>query len=104
MALAINASMHAAYLVPDDGEPRSGEQPGREGPWRCELQTQVSEALWSAGKVSLRQIDIRTDAAHVTLRGQVRSFYLKQLAQHVAASVAGVVSVNNQLVVEGGNQ
>jgi hypothetical protein len=36
----------------------------------------------------------------VILRGRVRRFYHKQLAQHATLCVAGVRSVDNQLTVE----
>lgn len=101
MAFVITASTSTVPLAVDGEAPQSDGQPDRENPWRCDLGTQINDALRNVGKVALRRIDIRTEAAHVTLRGRVRSYYLKQLAQHVAASVAGVDSVNNQLVVEG---
>jgi osmotically-inducible protein OsmY len=61
----------------------------------------VVAALSCSGRVALRRIDIRVESQRITLNGQVRSFYLKQLAQHVASSVTGVSSVDNRLVVEG---
>ena len=65
------------------------------------LLIRVVTALNSCGRVALRRIDIRVESQRIMLNGQVRSFYLKQLAQHVASSVTGVSSVDNCLVVEG---
>jgi osmotically-inducible protein OsmY len=38
----------------------------------------------------LRQLEVRANNGTVTLRGQVRSFYEKQLGQHCCQRVAGV--------------
>ena len=65
-----------------------------------ELLSGVAEALDGRGRIAFRRVKIHVDARRITLSGRVRSFYLKQLAQHVTASVEGVWAVDNRLVVE----
>jgi hypothetical protein len=60
----------------------------------------VLQALDSSGRRALRRVDIRVDERTITLSGRVPSFFLKQMAQHVTASVDGVSAVDNRLVVE----
>lgn len=41
----------------------------------------------------LRQLEVKANNGIVTLRGQVRSFYEKQLSHHCCRRVAGVVQL-----------
>jgi osmotically-inducible protein OsmY len=59
----------------------------------------VDGALRRAGCHALRSVQIYICESRVTLRGRVRSYYQKQLAQHVTLSIPGVWSVDNQLTV-----
>jgi osmotically-inducible protein OsmY len=59
----------------------------------------VDRALRAAGYPELRELQFSADHGWITLRGCVRTYYLKQLAQAAAMSVAGVQSVDNQIVV-----
>jgi osmotically-inducible protein OsmY len=47
----------------------------------------------------LRDVRCSCHQGHVTLFGQLDSFYMKQLAQVIALSVDGVAKVDNQIVV-----
>jgi osmotically-inducible protein OsmY len=60
----------------------------------------VDSALRRAGRHALRHVQIYLDDSHVTLRGRVRSYYHKQLAQHAALAVNGVLSIDNRLAVD----
>ncbi|HWV14261.1 MAG TPA: BON domain-containing protein [Cellvibrio sp.] len=57
-----------------------------------------SRLIWS--KYSYISTDIKTKSGRVTLTGAVGSAEAKELAGRLAASTRGVVSVNNQIVVE----
>ena len=59
----------------------------------------ASIARCAAGYPELRELQFSADHGWITLRGCVRTYYLKQLAQAAAMSVAGVQSVDNQIVV-----
>jgi hypothetical protein len=41
------------------------------------------------------------DHNNITLRGSTATFYLKQVAQVIAAKVTGVGAINNQIKVQG---
>lgn len=64
------------------------------------LPSLVDAALRQAGRHALRRVQIATYESHVILRGSVRRYYHKQLAQHATLSVIGVRSVDNQLTIE----
>lgn len=98
MSLARNSSTIDAMLCPSFSANRPEFARGRD------LGSEICEALRTTGKAALRRIEIRVEASHVTLQGSVRSFYLKQLAPHVAATVTGVALIKNQLSVKGGSQ
>jgi osmotically-inducible protein OsmY len=51
---------------------------------------------------SLRQLAIEARNGIVTVRGQVRSFYEKQLSSHCCRRVAGVVELVDEIHVVGG--
>lgn len=51
---------------------------------------------------SLRQLAVEARNGTVTLRGQVRSFYEKQLSSHCCRRVAGVLQLVDEIDVVGG--
>jgi osmotically-inducible protein OsmY len=63
------------------------------------LGADVDRALRVTGDLELRELQISADQGCVTLRGCVRTYYLKQLAQATTMAVAGAKSVDNQIVV-----
>ena len=63
------------------------------------LTDRVTAALANTGLKSLRNIAVDASAGVVTLRGTVRSYYMKQLAQATARAVRGVHRVQNDLDV-----
>jgi hypothetical protein len=63
------------------------------------LTGQLESALCSLGHVCLRTINIQVADGLATLRGQVPSYYVKQLAQATAQSIPGIRSVRNELDV-----
>ena len=67
----------------------------------CEaISSLVDAALRQAGRHALRRVQIAAHESHVILRGSVRRYYHKQLAQHATLSVVGVRSVDNQLTID----
>jgi osmotically-inducible protein OsmY len=64
------------------------------------LANSIKKRLHECGYLSLRNVscECRREGV-VILRGQVRSFYLKQLAQAHAQTVVGVRRVNNDVEV-----
>ena len=67
---------------------------------QCEkalLDEQVSTALRE--NPHLRNLRIETSEGRVTLRGQVRSWYQKQMAQETLLRLDGIDLVENQLEV-----
>lgn len=63
------------------------------------LGQEVYDAIQKLGYVQLSRIDCEVDNSTVTLRGLIESFYLKQIAQTVAAKVPGIEQVRNELDV-----
>lgn len=53
------------------------------------------------GYRSLATVYCETDGSHIVLKGETPTFYLKQVAQVIAAKVSGVESINNQINVLG---
>ncbi len=53
------------------------------------------------GYRSLAMVYCETEGSHIVLKGETPTFYLKQVAQVIAAKVAGVGSINNQINVRG---
>ena len=51
------------------------------------------------GYRSLRNVSCVLDSGRVTLTGNTPTFYLKQVAQVIAAKIAGVGVINNQIEV-----
>jgi osmotically-inducible protein OsmY len=56
--------------------------------------------LHASGHPALRKVACRFDGGVLTLQGQAPSFYLKQLAQSLVASIDEVRLVDNQLEVD----
>jgi osmotically-inducible protein OsmY len=63
------------------------------------LSRDVQQALRCSSHVGLRAVRCTSAGGHVTLTGDVASYYLKQIAQTIVGRVKNVESVNNQLVV-----
>ncbi len=63
------------------------------------IEANVQARLRQSPYPSLRRISCRLVGSGLILRGRVPSYYLKQVAQSVAVSVAGVPAVRNELEV-----
>jgi osmotically-inducible protein OsmY len=63
------------------------------------LNKRVTASLHARGYASLNRILCDADGDHVVLRGDLGSFFLKQLAQDVAMKVPGVAKVTNHIEV-----
>jgi osmotically-inducible protein OsmY len=59
----------------------------------------VEHALRATGHAPLNGIQVNVRATLVTLRGQLPTYYLKQIAQTTALAIPGVRRVNNKLTV-----
>jgi osmotically-inducible protein OsmY len=68
-------------------------------PLNSSVALQISRQFADSGRLRLRQLQVDEDRGSVVLRGEVPSFYLKQLAQSIAVSVQGVCAIENQLTV-----
>jgi osmotically-inducible protein OsmY len=64
-----------------------------------ELERRVVATLVARNFPGLRRLRIRVVGGEVTIAGRVRSFYEKQLAQHVARRVAGVIRLADKIEV-----
>ncbi|MFO0800905.1 MAG: BON domain-containing protein [Gemmataceae bacterium] len=74
-------------------------------PVRDDLDPAVSAArreLAKSGYTWLARVEVAVAAGRVVLRGDVPSYYLKQLAQVTVLSVPGVPGVRNELRVSRG--
>ena len=58
-----------------------------------ELERRVLATLTARNFPGLRRLIVQADGGVVTIAGRVRTFYEKQLAQHLARHVAGVIRV-----------
>ena len=67
-----------------------------------DLERRVANYLVSRQVAALRDIDIHADRGTVTLRGEVRSFYHKQLCLNCCRRVAGVVQLVDEVDVVSG--
>jgi osmotically-inducible protein OsmY len=63
------------------------------------VSSRVERALQMSGYADLRGLRCDSEDGVITLRGRVRSFFLKQMAQTVVARVEGVTGINNSLQV-----
>jgi osmotically-inducible protein OsmY len=68
---------------------------------RCDHRVLVEQRLGASGYLALRRIDCECECelGVLCLRGCVRSQYLKQVAQTIAAAVEGVHWVDNRIEV-----
>ena len=83
------------------GESCNTEQPPNRQFSDAQITTQVKTKLASDVRASsITNIQVNTTNGVVTLAGQVESEAVKHSAQTVAASVPGVVRVNNNLQVD----
>jgi osmotically-inducible protein OsmY len=64
-----------------------------------DLERRVANYLADRQVSALREIDIRADRGTVTLRGEVRSFYHKQLCLNCCRRVAGVLQLVDEVDV-----
>lgn len=62
----------------------------------------IASVYEQSGHLTLRDIVCHEHEGVVILRGRVPSFYCKQLAQSLIASLPGVLEVSNLLEVRGG--
>jgi osmotically-inducible protein OsmY len=69
----------------------------------CVHRLAVERRLGASGYLALRRIHCECQGGVLSLRGSVPSHYLKQVAQAIAAEVAGVRRVDNQLRVLSAN-
>lgn len=69
----------------------------------ADMQRRVRSFLATRSEPGLRRIDIEADGSRITLRGQVRSYYERQLAVHCCRRVAGVTEVVDHLLVHNGS-
>ena len=64
-----------------------------------DLQRRVRSYLKSQARTSLRLIEVEAHRGVITLRGEVGSYYEKQLTWHAAARVAGVRRLIDEVLV-----
>lgn len=60
----------------------------------------VIAALGKTGYTRLQRIEVVEESGVLVLRGQVPSFYLKQIAQNIVLAVPGIGEIRNELRVE----
>lgn len=65
----------------------------------CLVLDRVNQVLQASGYLDLRRLRCEYDDGIVTIKGHVGSYFLKQMAQVLAARVEGVTGINNQLRV-----
>ena len=63
------------------------------------VEEEVRNALEQSGYAAIRNIVFDLDDGELTLRGQVPSYYMKQIAVAAVAKVAGVTLIYNRLKV-----
>ncbi len=64
-----------------------------------DLKQRVKNYLFGQHVSDLRRLAIDTDSGVVTLRGRVQSFHYKQLCLNCCQRVAGVVKIDDQIIV-----
>ncbi|HVJ87506.1 MAG TPA: BON domain-containing protein [Caulifigura sp.] len=101
--------LHASFLEQcrvdpvDDVEPvQEGGAPLAPSPHGDSelLLNDVRSCLNGAGRLGFRRIHMTLEAGQVVLRGSVRTWFEKQLAQHLAMQTPGVTRVVNELIVD----
>lgn len=60
---------------------------------------QIKAALNCLGYSQLNAVECVAEGDEILLRGQLHSFYLKQVAQSVAIKIPGVKNVRNEIEV-----
>jgi len=63
------------------------------------VEDEVRAALEQSGYAAIRNITFELNDGELTLRGQVPSYYMKQIAVSTVAKVAGVALIYNRLRV-----
>lgn len=63
------------------------------------VEEEVRTALEQSGYAAIRNLSFDLDDGELTLRGQVPSYYMKQIAVTTVAKVAGVTLIYNRLKV-----
>lgn len=66
----------------------------------CVLEAMVHQAIERHPHLVGRQVQLETSEGCVTLRGVVRSYYQKQMAQEILRGIHGVARIDNQLEVD----
>lgn len=69
-------------------------------PHDTDLELRVRNYLAAQSRPALRSVEVQVHNGTVTLRGLVQSFYEKQLSVHLAARVAGVRRLQDELIVQ----
>jgi osmotically-inducible protein OsmY len=64
-----------------------------------DLERRVRIYLANQSRSAIRAVEVAAAKGVVTLRGRVHSFYEKQLSIHLAARVAGVRRLEDELIV-----
>jgi len=82
------------------GTTRLGHEPDRPETDRV-IALQVAHALAALEVPILRTLEVSVHEGHVTLRGRVRTYYERQLANAHARRTAGVRSVRGEISVAG---
>ena len=59
----------------------------------------IIRGLRASGYSPCRDVAVSVRDGHVSIRGRVPTYYLKQVAQSAAMSVDGIKSIENDLVV-----
>ena len=67
-----------------------------------DLETRVAQYLLDRHHPGLRSLDVEAHSGTVTIRGTVRTFYEKQLCQHICRRVAGVIGLVDHVLVSDG--
>ena len=63
------------------------------------LTHQIHDAFIHSPHLNQRQVKVQNDSGRVIIRGLVRSFFEKQMAQEAVRKIDGVESIENQLEV-----
>jgi osmotically-inducible protein OsmY len=63
------------------------------------LATRISSAIEASPHLKRRDLRFETNQGHVVLRGTVRTYYQKQMAQEALRRLEGVERIENQLEV-----
>ena len=66
---------------------------------RCQVTDEAQARLHNSAYGPVRQVACAYDGEVLILRGQLKTFFHKQVAQEAVANVAGVRQVVNEIVV-----